>query len=103
MSVSTPTLTLICCALAVPQASRTARAVKLKIRFIDTILPGYCRDGFVLDAEIIVQLLDIGVQLGIGEPVDNTAVFHDVIAIGNGRSETEILFHQQDGEPLLFQ
>jgi hypothetical protein len=34
MSVNTPTLTLICCALAVPQARTAAKATKVKVLFI---------------------------------------------------------------------
>src|SRR3954469_7193001 len=33
--------------------------------------------------------------------MDHFAMFHDVIAIRDRRSEAEILFNQQDSEPLL--
>src|SRR6185437_15872839 len=56
-----------------------------------------------LYTQIVVQFLDVGIQLGVGELVDDTPMFHDVIAVRNGRSEAEILFHQQDRETLLFQ
>ena len=47
-----------------------------------------------------MQLLDIGVELGIGELVDDPAIFHHVVAVRNRRGEAEILLDQQDGEAL---
>src|SRR5262249_42050978 len=55
------------------------------------------------DAEIVVQLLQVGVELGIGEAVDDAAMFHHVVAVRNGRSEAKILLDQQDGETLLLE
>src|SRR5262249_14157219 len=51
--------------------------------------------------QIVVQLVEIGFQLGIGEPVDDAAIFHHVVAIRNRRSEAKILLDQEDGETLL--
>ena len=50
-----------------------------------------------------MQLVDVCIQFGVGELVDDTSMFHDVVAIRNGRSETEILFHQQNGKALLLE
>src|SRR4029077_8213103 len=40
---------------------------------------------------------------GIGELIDNTPMFHDVIAIRDGRGETEILLHQENGKALFLE
>ena len=55
------------------------------------------------DTEIVVQFVDIGVEFGIGEFIDNTPMFHDVIAIRDGRGETEILLHQENGKALFLE
>ena len=55
----------------------------------------------VSDAEIIVQLVHVGFELGIGELVDDAAVLHHVVAVGDRRGEAEVLLDQQDGEALL--
>src|SRR6185312_14743192 len=52
------------------------------------------------DAEIVVQFLDIRVQFDVSELVDDTSIFHDVVAVRNGRGEAEILLNQKDGESL---
>src|SRR5713101_7033788 len=57
----------------------------------------------VSDAEIGVELVHIGRQLRIGETVDDLAVLDDVVAIGNGGGEAEILFDQEDGETLVLE
>src|ERR1044071_9474325 len=103
MSVSTPILTLICCALAAPQVSVTARAAKLILHFINV---SSCFAPLWLirsDAEIFVQLLDVCIQFRIGELVDDTTMLHDVIAVRNRRGETEVLFHQKDGKALILE
>src|SRR5665213_1095309 len=99
MSLSTPIFTLICWALAPPQARAVASATNPRVFLI-----GFLR--FVLtclDTEIVVQFLDIGIQFGIGELVDDTPMFHDVVAIRNRRGEAEILFDQQNRETLLLE
>src|SRR5271166_2041511 len=53
------------------------------------------------DSEKLVQLSGVGVQLRICELVDDAAVLHDVVSIRHGRGKMEILFDQQDGEPLF--
>ena len=47
-----------------------------------------------------MQLSGVGVELRGGELVDDASVLHDVIAIGYGGGETEILLDQEDGEAL---
>src|ERR1700722_20142825 len=107
MSLSTPIFTWTC-ACALPQASAAPNAAIPKRCLITFLLLLYSRLGrrlfaaiFPLDSEILVQLFKVGVQAGVQEPVDDAAVLHDVIAVGHCLGETEILFHQQDGESLL--
>src|SRR5215470_2609334 len=50
-----------------------------------------------------MKLVEIGFELGIGEPVDDAAIFHHVVAIRNRRSEAKILLDQEDGETLLLE
>src|SRR5215468_9109907 len=52
-------------------------------------------------AQIVVQFVEIGFELGIGEPVDDATIFHHVVAIRNRRSEAKILLDQEAGETLL--
>src|SRR3989304_9784389 len=104
MSFMTPILMTpsLICACAVPAASTTASAAVHSRRFID-IPPCYRARWALSHSEIVVQFFDIGIQFGVGELVDDTPMLHDVIAIRDGRGEAEILFHQQNGEALLFQ
>ena len=46
-----------------------------------------------------MQLVEIGFELGVGEPVDDAAILHHVVAIRNRRSEAKILLDQEDGDP----
>src|SRR5262249_11522653 len=54
-------------------------------------------------AQIVVKFVEIGFELGIGELVDDAAIFHHVVAIRNRRSEAKILLDQKDGEALLLE
>src|SRR5262249_52914599 len=54
-------------------------------------------------AQINVKLVEIGLQFGIGEAVDDAAMFHHVIAVRNGRCEAKILLDQENGEALLLE
>ncbi len=69
MSVSTPTLTFICCALAILTLNAAASAAKPSVRFHCTA--SHCLDAFVgiflLHTKIIVQLLQVGIQFRIRE------------------------------------
>src|SRR5918993_60206 len=106
MSFMTPILMVpsLICACAVPHPSAKANAARLTSGFI-VILPTEqlawsFRAGTPLDAEIVVQLFHVCVQFRAGQPVDDVAMFHYVVAIRNSRGETEILLNQQDGESL---
>src|SRR5438067_11521839 len=98
MSLRTPILVTSSAvwAYAVPQASAPATAAMLKRRFI---LSAPCL-VLTLYAEIFVQRSELGVQLGIGKLVHDFSVLHDVIAVGDRRSEAEILLDQKYGEAL---
>ena len=50
-----------------------------------------------------MQLVHFCGELGIGEGVDDAAVLHDVVAVGDRRGEAEILLDQQNGEALALQ
>src|SRR5262245_65243501 len=54
-------------------------------------------------AQIDVKLVEIGLQFGVGEAVDDAAMFHHVIAVRNRRCEAKILLDQENGEALLLE
>src|SRR5437763_15861610 len=54
-------------------------------------------------AEILVQLIETGFELGIGEPVDDAAILHDAITIRNCRGEPKDLLDEQNSEALLLE
>src|SRR6266852_370671 len=89
MSFKTPILVTSSAvwAYAVPQASVPATAAMLKRRFI---VSAPCL-VLTLYAEIFVERFELGVQLGVRELVHDLSVFHDVIAIRDGRGEVKIL------------
>src|SRR4029077_10462102 len=55
------------------------------------------------NTKIVVELVEIGLQLGIGKGIDDAPMFHHVVAIRNSRREMKILFDQQDRKALLFE
>src|SRR5215813_11756699 len=106
MSLRMPILTVICCAWALTQASAAPNAAPIagrpNNRFIvylprlllehDLVrkpVPTF-RDHALVFApvtgashtEIVVQLFDVRVQVGIAEPVGDPSVFHDVVPVG---------------------
>src|SRR4030095_1390831 len=100
------------CASAQPHPNTTASAVRLNNRFIrHPPVNGpccFCTPAGVLvakesHAQIVGKFVEIGFELGIGEPVDDAAIFHHVVAIRNRRSEAKILLDQEDGETLLLE
>src|SRR5579883_352577 len=103
-SDSAPILTTLSSALAVliaandsaVESSREATAVVLM--FVPLVL-SLAR----LDAEIGVQLVHMRGQLAVGKAVDDLAVLDDVVAVGDGGGEAEILLDQKDGETLLLE
>ena len=48
--------------------------------------------------QIRLQLADILLDVGRGDHVDDAAVLHHVVAVGDGGGEAEVLLDQQDGE-----
>src|ERR1043166_407572 len=110
MSLNTPIFTVTCCASAVLEANTTASAANPKVRFIKTLpllnvsLAKPAGPAVIVShPEIVVELFEVGVQFRIGELFHDPAVFHDVIAVGDGRGEAEILFNEQNGKTLLLE
>src|SRR6266513_1501877 len=106
MSFITPILMVpsVYCACVVPQPIVTASTVRLISRFM--WLPPSCLTGILYPnsyAEIVVKLLRVGIEFRIGEPVDDPAIFHHVVAVRNRRGEVKILLDQKDGEALLLE
>src|SRR5215470_15028342 len=54
-------------------------------------------------AEITVQLVDVGLELRVGQLVDDAALFHHVVAIRNRGGKAKVLLDQQNGEALLLE
>ena len=50
-----------------------------------------------------MKLFEVGLELGIGEPIDDATVLYDVIAVGDRRGEAKILLDQEYGEALLLE
>src|SRR3954470_10204053 len=106
MSLITPILTFNCCACALPQANAAASAAKLRMFFIAVLLVLCAGAGprrELSNPQILVQLFEVCVQFRIGEALDDTAVFHDVITVRHRRGEAEILLNEQDGKTLLLE
>ncbi len=55
------------------------------------------------DPKILAQLVDFFAELLVADHVDHPAMLDDVVAIGKGRGEVEVLLHQQNGEALVLQ
>src|SRR5215510_5363988 len=70
---------------------------------LDVLHPGSVVAAKESHAQIVVKFAEIAFELGIGEPVDDAAIFHHVVAIRNRRSEAKILLDQEDGETLLLE
>src|SRR5437868_14858729 len=106
MSLITPTFTVVC-ACALPQANAAAKAAILTRYFIAVLLFDLLSErpepAFPLNPQVLVELFQVGVQFRIGKPLDDAAMFHDVIAVRDGRGEAEILFNEQDGKSLLLE
>src|SRR5262245_23652922 len=103
MSLMTPILTVVCaCAAAgaaVPTARTTASAVELMRYFIPLLLLVGAPRRCCSHSQVVVQLVHVGLQVRIGEPIDHPAVLHDIVAIGDRAGEPEVLLDQQDGKP----
>src|SRR5262245_54633718 len=103
MSVSTPILTLICWALAVPQAKVTARAARPMILFFIAYPPRFSGRFSSLDTKIVVKLVDVCIKFSVCELIDDPSMFHHVISVRNCRSEAEILLYQQNRKALFLE
>src|SRR5579859_5018878 len=55
------------------------------------------------NAQICVQLVRVRRDLAVLDHIDDRAVLDHVMAVGDGRGESEILLDQQNGEPLGLQ
>src|SRR5215467_3074181 len=103
-----PNLTLTCCAWALAQLSATPSATPIAGRLNSRLIAYLPRLVLAPVAgashtEIVVQLFDVRVQVGIAEPVDDPTVFHDVVAVGHRLGETEILLDQENCESLVLE
>src|SRR4051812_42798510 len=105
MSVSTPilmTLSDICaCAPVMDSAAATAAATIVSCFVF--MLPPVMGTALSLHAEIVMQLVHVRIELGIGNHVGDAAVLDDVMTVRHGSGEPEILFDQQDGKALLLE
>src|SRR6185369_2010946 len=114
MSFMTPIFIVpsLYCACAEPHPNMTASAVRPISpfmafspvdRFFVVCTPAFRVTSFKSHPQVIVDLVKVGLELGVGEPVDDATVLHDVIAIGDRRSEAKILLDQEYGEALLLE
>src|SRR5215467_11510594 len=55
------------------------------------------------NAEVLVQLRHVRIELRVGDHVDHTPMVDDVVAVRDRRREPEILLDQQDREALALQ
>src|SRR6185503_6048661 len=103
MSESTPILITLSeiCACAAPAVSAPATASASRLRW-STFMVFLLVEG-VSDAEVLVELRHVGVELGVRNEVDDATVLHYVMAVRDRGREAEILFDQQDREALLLQ
>src|SRR5512146_1484430 len=109
MSESTPILITLpeICACAPPAKHAAPSAAASNPCRIAFMLPP-CKWTMRLSpesshAEVFVQLRHSRLDLGVGNHVDHAASLHDVVAVGDRRSEAEVLLDQQDGEALGLQ
>src|ERR1700720_4532200 len=54
-------------------------------------------------SEIIMQLVGVPRDILVADHVDDLPVLDDIMAVGEGRGEVEILLDQEDREALIFQ
>ncbi len=106
MSDSTPILISlpVICACAVPKANAPAIASASSIAF--HCIHRYSSVGktfMSLHSQVLVQLAHVPVELRIRDHIDDPAMLHHVMPVGDGGREAEILLDQQDREALLLQ
>src|SRR5712691_559697 len=74
-------------------------AVRTSARAIESSLIVSIPCPFVgLDAQVLVELVHAGLQAVVGNHVHDPPVLHQVMAIGDGGGEAEVLLDEQDGE-----
>src|SRR5437762_3529335 len=90
-------------AAAGPAATTTARAaVSIRARRMGRLLR--VRVGPPrLYPKVLVQLVHAGGQRRVRNEVDNAPVLDDVVTIGHGGCEVEVLLDEQDGEALALE
>src|SRR5688500_10585436 len=89
----TPSDTCACAPIA-PAASATA---VLNLR---TANIAFSFRFYESDSEIFLHAAHVRLELGPGDPVDHATVLDDVVAVGDGLGEAEVLLDQQDGKAL---
>src|SRR6218665_483012 len=89
---------------AAPQATRPARAMRLRAWVMESLLGALLWDGIGRsDAEQLVEHgLFLG-QLAGGERLDDLAMLDHDEMVGQRRREAEVLLHHHDGEALRLQ
>src|SRR5690242_145593 len=94
-------------ARAAPPAIRQASAASPMRRFITpSVSLGPRRPRLMHPdsyAQILVKLVQIGIELSVGELLHYPAVLENVIAVGDRRGEAEVLLDQHDGEALVLE
>src|SRR5262245_15502154 len=55
------------------------------------------------NAEILMELGHVRLEVAVGDAVDDAAVLHQVVAVGDRGGEAEVLLDQQDGEAVRLQ
>src|SRR5215472_7565720 len=78
-------------------AAAPAAAHSAMIHLLNLIAVLLSRNGSPSNAEKLVQQRHFGLKLRSREARDDPAALHYVEAIGERRSETEILLHHDDG------
>src|SRR5713101_6024650 len=81
-------------ATAGPAATARAVATSVSIRMRRMMLLSF------LDPQVLVQLVHRRVEMLVLDHVHDSTALHDVVAVGHGRGEAEVLFDEQDREPL---
>src|SRR5688572_7736591 len=81
-------------AVASSESTRTIRIIEFSFR---------APAPPALDAEIVVQLVHRRVEPIVVNRVDDPAAFHDVVPVGHGGREPEVLLDEQNGEPVRFE
>src|SRR6476619_4322951 len=98
----TPSDTCAFAIIGAPIAAKARPIAALSLRTAD-ILISFASFGCESDSEILVHPPHVGLELRPRDHVHDAPVLDDVVPVGHGLGEPEILLHQQDGEALLLQ